>query len=379
MVALLSLFVGTDSSWSGDEGAALHQARILVEHDRWGLPSTLPAVDPEGDWFPIRHSWPVESGMAPLAKRPLYPVLVSVGWLVSPKWGPVAVSVLGAVVAAAASGLIARRIRPALDRPTLWVAGLGSPLLFDSQIVIAHTLGAAAVTLAVLNALRFFDHHRRLDLAGVFAFVTLAGLVRSEAVLAALALALAAPIATRFTRAGRQVGVVALAAAGAAWMLERFTLGLIGVRVAPLVPGGSGAGWVADRWTGFWATWFQPGYRDDPLELMLVGAVVLMAVAVVLARKRAGVELVTALVGAAAGLILARLLLGGGATVPGIVWAFPLAPLGVMAQKRAHLDDLTVRFVLITAALFAGAVLATQYPTGGTWEWGWRYFAIAVG
>ncbi|MCP3913170.1 MAG: hypothetical protein GY713_19745, partial [Actinomycetia bacterium] len=47
--------------------------------------------------------------------------------------------------------------------------------------------------------------------------------------------------------------------------------------------------------------------------------------------------------------------------------------------KRAHLDDLTVRFVLITAALFAGAVLATQYPTGGTWEWGWRYFAIAVG
>ena len=66
---------------------------------------------------------------------------------------------LDAMEAVYAAAGVARFVRTGLDRPTLWVVGLASPLLFDSYLLIAHTLGSALVTLGLLAALRSIERN----------------------------------------------------------------------------------------------------------------------------------------------------------------------------------------------------------------------------
>ncbi|MCP5028165.1 MAG: hypothetical protein GY929_17955 [Actinomycetia bacterium] len=378
VIALITLFVGVDSVFSSDEGAALHQARFLVDYGKWGLPSTFPEVDPAGQWFPLRLSHVVDGGMAPLAKRPAYPGLLSLWYRVSPTWGPVTVSVLGAVLAAGASGLIARRIRPSLDRPTLWVAGLASPLLFDSQLIMAHTLAAAAVAVAVVAVLRFLDGDPAAWLVGALLGLTGGVLLRAEALLLALALALAAVLVTRLSGRGVLVAGTASAAVVGATMIDRLALEAIGTESGAVVPSGSGSGWLADRVAGVSVTWLDPGYLGDPLELLVVLAALLAVGVIVLMRLGASPELVLAASSGSVILVFARLAFGNVGPVPGILWAFPLLPMAVAAMSRRAGLGYARSLPLATAALFAGAVVMTQYPQGGSGEWGWRYFAIAI-
>ncbi len=379
IVGVITIVIGVDSVFSPDEGAALHQARFLVDYGRWGLPSTFPEVDPSGQWFPLRLSHMVDDGLAPLAKRPLYPATLSVFYRLSPTWGPVSLSVLGTLVAAAASGLIARRIRPVLDRPTLWVVGLASPLLFDSQLIMAHTLAAAALTVAVLAALRFLDQGEPGSLVVVLAGLTLGGLVRTEALLLMVAVALAALITTRLSIRGGGLALVSLAAIGLSSLVDRLWLDAIGTRSAVSIHPGSGSGWMADRLSGIGTTWLDPGYLGDPLELLLVLAVVFGVAVVLLLRMGAAGDLVLAVAAGGVALVFVRLLLGDVGPVPGVLWAFPLLPMGVAALGRSAIDGPARSLPILTAVLFAGAVVMTQYPQGGSGEWGWRYFAIAVG
>jgi hypothetical protein len=61
--------------------------------------------------------------------------------------------------------------------------------------------------------------------------------------------------------------------------------------------------------------------------------------------------------------------------VPGLLLASPIIAAGIIALRRTTGD---AAFMLWVAAVFALAVIATQYDRGGTLEWGGRYFAIAV-
>jgi hypothetical protein len=65
-------------------------------------------------------------------------------------------------------------------------------------------------------------------------------------------------------------------------------------------------------------------------------------------------------------------------TVPGLLMACPLLWVGGWAALVARRRDAAERFHWLLLALFAVAVLATQYQNGGGLEWGGRYFALAL-
>ncbi len=67
--------------------------------------------------------------------------------------------------------------------------------------------------------------------------------------------------------------------------------------------------------------------------------------------------------------------------VPGLLVAFPVAAAGLAALvvvRREALAGLPARVAFGTFVVFAAAVAATQYVTGGSGEWGGRYFALGL-
>jgi hypothetical protein len=175
--------------------------------------------------------------------------------------------------------------------------------------------------------------------------------------------------------------VVAAPAVGAAlgWWLDRALLATaISGPSATTAAVATQSGFIASKVVAFVITWLLPSYSLGPGDALLVGAVVFGAVAARLARTRSseseGVRLF-AVVAAAAG--VGRLLFGADA-VPGLLVAFPLFVIGLAAAGRTTWSGTAARLLGTAFALFAVAVLATQYGGGGSGEWGGRYFAIGL-
>ena len=153
--------VGTHASFSADEGAAITQARNLARGDGWIVDHPLPQVDPEGANYPLELSSRGPNGVAPFAKHPLYALVLAGAERVGGINAMVALSMLGTLAAAALGAALASRMGgPGLARPTLWALGLGSPLLFDGYLVVAHTIGAALAAAAVLVAVIAIERRR---------------------------------------------------------------------------------------------------------------------------------------------------------------------------------------------------------------------------
>lgn len=95
LLALLPL-VGTDASFSADEGAAIVQARSLSTGGGWVVEHPLPEVDPAGRHYPLELSATGPEGTAPFAKHPLYAVLLAA----ADRLPALAVAAAGAVVVA---------------------------------------------------------------------------------------------------------------------------------------------------------------------------------------------------------------------------------------------------------------------------------------
>ncbi len=117
-----------------------------------------------------------------------------------------------------------------------------------------------------------------------------------------------------------------------------------------------------------------------PLGLRLI-LVIVSLVAVVAAglrlRSRADDRLGWSLVVAATVAILAADLMDAG-VVTGLVPATPALVLAALLVTRADLARPAQRLLLGIAALFALAVLATQYADGGGLQWGGRFFHLAL-
>jgi hypothetical protein len=64
--------------------------------------------------------------------------------------------------------------------------------------------------------------------------------------------------------------------------------------------------------------------------------------------------------------------------VPGLIVAFPLVTWGLAGLDRAVFRKDLAALLASTGAVFAMAVVATQYAIGGGFEWGGRYFAIGL-
>ena len=389
VLLLLLPVVGWSASFSADEGAAIIQAQSLSRDQGWVVEHPLPAVDPEGRAYPLELSEWGEKGVAPFGKHPLYAAVLAVAHRVGGQLAMVLLSLAGTVAAAAAAAALARRLHPSLDRPSVWVIGLGSPLRFDGYLVIAHTGGAAAAGLAVLAAVVAVERRSGLAALAVLPCITLAVLLRTEAALLAVGLAAAALVVARST--ARWPAVVAagsaLGGAAAGRLIEKaWIAAIVGSPVAaPPRPNAASAAsdrFLADRVDGFVLTWLRPAYegRSPVVTLGLLVMALALVTAVWAARRRPpdGRAVVVRSSVAAVAAVLALLLVPRSNLVPGLLIAFPVGLAGAAALRRRTLSAMPARLCFVTFAVFSAGVLATQYAIGGATEWGGRYFAIGL-
>ncbi len=387
-VVLLALvpLVGTGSSFSADEGAAVVQAKSLSRGDGWIVEHPFAEIDATGANYPLENSERGDRGVAPYAKHPLYPLVLATAHRVGGVTGMVLLSLAGTLCAAALAALIARRLDEALVRPTLWTVGLASPLLFDGFLVIAHTAAAALAAGAMLLALRAADRRSVASALAVVPCVAAAVLLRTEAVFFAAGLASVAAALALASRRSRfalftVAGGTVLAALVTMALEDHWTAHLVGAApvTASLTTASPLGGGPGSQVRAFVLTWLTTGYSDSgvvdvALFVMAIGTV-LAALAV---RRRAedrivvGLSLVVAAAGAMA------LAAGPVHLVPGLLIAFPVVGAGLALLNRRVLATDTARLAFGTFVVFALAVAATQYERGGSGEWGGRYFALGL-
>lgn len=367
---------------SVDEGVAVVQAETLAEEGTWAVDHPLLAVDPDGSAFPLRNATRTDDGIVPFAKHPLYPQLLA--W-VEPLGGVramVALSLAGTLGAAWAAARLARRIEPDAELVCLYGTALLSPLLFDSTLVIAHALAAAAVGLGALAVVRHVERDRPMSpwlaIAAVAAALTV--LLRGEGVLlVGAAGAVLALRAVRLRTPGSIAAAVAVGAGGLVGLVADRAWGaaILGSGIdLPAAPG-SGDSWISARLSGFATTALQPSYTSGAGDWLLPASVLVLTL-VVLALRRGGDEERAArsfAVLAAAGAVI-WCAVAPVSAVPGLLVAFPLLWVG-LALGRWAADGLA-RALVLTAGLLAAAVAATQYRQGGGFEWGARYTALVL-
>ena len=378
----VALWIGARGQISVDEGAAAAQATQLADHGSWGFEHPLASVDPDGSAFPLRHADRTDDGYVPLAKHPLYPVVLSWADDLGGTAGMVGLSLVGVVGAALAAGWFAARLDPRLAVPTLYVVGLGSPLLFDGSLLIAHALGAAAVGLATVALVL---HHERGATVTAWLAPTAIGLVatvllRGEGVLLVGALAGVAGVLALRTRSAVWLATASVAAAsgvGAVLLDRAWNSAVLGDGIAlPRAPV-AGDPWLGARLDGFGTTMLDPAYGDRPADLLLVLGAALLAVAALALRRRGDDERVAGVLAvAAAGLVVAWAATDPPSPVPGLLLAFPVLWFGLAAGR--WWGSATARVAVAVSAVFALAVFATQYRQGGGFEWGARYLALAL-
>ncbi len=192
-------------------------------------------------------------------------------------------SVLGVTGAAVCSGLMAERLRRGTGPPTLWITGLLSPLVFDSQLMIAHGVAAGLVGAAALVA---STSDRRTPLVSAGAMAVLVGgaaLFRSEVVIFVAAGAVALTVAG--LRAGRRSTVAAgvgTALGGAlVFLVEPWWIGSLvdssDISTKTIVA--SSRGGADGRVDAAFRVLVDPSYEglvDASVDVALVGAVVLV-------------------------------------------------------------------------------------------------------
>ena len=396
----------------GDEGAVLAQAHQLEQRawatpESWRVAHPFPELDPEGRLIPLEHS-PIGDGYyLPYAKHPLYPAMALP---LLRGIGPTSMFLLSSVAvwfAALCAAGIARRLRPRITLPTLWIVGLGSPLLFDSTLVMAHALAAAALGAVGLCLVRHLDRPRPGWIVGASLAGAVLVLLRSEGVLAIVAvstvlglMALSDARRTSTEQAGatprpawgqlsfgRLRVDVALASAAVAIAVTAALAVLIELRVAAQllspdedmtmrVP--SRGSFLAGRVSVLWVSILRPALNGSGWGslVLLVGIAAMLAGAVMLGdphRRSRG------LVVLCAGTVLVLLRqFAPVEVVSGLVPAFPLLVIGLIYLRRADLRDRAVQLCLGVPALTSLAILATTYSVGGGVEWGGRFFHLLL-
>jgi hypothetical protein len=382
VLLVVAAIVGTDSSFSSDEGAAIIQGRLLGEGSGWLLPNAFPRIDPTGVQSFVALSEHGTLGTAPFAKHFTYPLLLSLAHRIGGVTAMVVVSIVAAVLAAWVTARIARRLDPRLEWWAFWAAGVGSPLLFDSQLVIAHTIGAALVGAAVLVVLRLREAWSTVLALAVCLALFVASLQRNEAILFAGVLALVLIWVGVSQRQSRWFALAAgcVVAGVAAAVVDRFALGrIVGSPVSVVVPL-SQDGFLVGRVGGFVSMTILPGSSWPPLGRAGILLMFLAVVAGGVAARSSDYRPVLVRVASGLAVLGAVLPLFGRSpdTVPSLLLACPLVLAGVIVATRRMLVDEPARLLTVLALSFVAAVAATQYNQAGAAEWGARFLAIAL-
>ncbi len=391
VLVLVLAIVGTTSIFSADEGAAIIQARSLADGEGWIVEHPLPEIDPDNAAYPIELSATGAGGIAPFAKHPGYATALGLTARIADMAGMLALSVAGTLLAAWSAARLSERVRSGSAVLALWVTGVATPLFFASGLVIAHALSAGLSGAAALGAVKAVETRKPLYLLASASFAALAVLVRGEGVLFAAALAVAFWLVARRSLglAWATGGAALIGGVGASAYLanERLTSVVIGGTggVVQSVPAAGGS-LVTDRVFAFVVTWLLPAYDPRGIGTMLLVIAVICAVLAGLLwrariqgrRTRAGDGGIVFLLVASAAALVLRLLGGDHQAIPGLLVAVPYLLTAAALLRRDSFASLTARLCGLAAVLAAGTTLLTQYRTGGSGEWGGRYFAIVL-
>lgn len=379
-------------SWVDDEGLYGRQVEALRD-GRWEYRYGGEAFDPEHRWFPFPRVTHGEEGFYPYVKHPVFPVAVAQGTRVTgPGAGVFTLPVLGLVAAAVVAWMLAGETEPRGSRAAFWMVA-ASPQIVNAYTLWAHTWSAAIAGLAVWAGVRIVRHGpTKWNALGLFAALAAGALLRTEAILLAVALVF---VIGAFLAWHRRLFAALAVVAGAglvtgfAAVLERWWIGQI-VGVTPEAPGfqAETAGRsileiLGRRLEATWLVTFDGGPVAGHLEALVVAALAVVLVAGLALRLRGreaqflGASI--AVVGGIAVVFLygARFGEASWLSIPGLFAAWPVALFGLAALPWRVIDT-TERVMLGVAALFAGAVFVVQYDVGGGREWGGRFLSPVV-
>jgi hypothetical protein len=383
LVALLPVMTPR-GSFTSDEGAYALQARAL-QHGRWAYDYRAAPYDPGGRHFPIILSDRNGETYFSYVKHPLFPLLLSASSReLGESGGLHALSLLGVVGTAIAAWLLARELDPALSRPAFWLVAAG-PVLVDGYLIWAHALSAAIGGLCLVAAVRLLRAGGWWRAAALGIGLAAGALLRSEGLLFAAAVTLAVAgslLWQHLVRAAVLTAAVVGGPAAVATVVERLWIrSIVGAAPAPIAVRSSGStSYLGGRVGGAWHELFQAGFADRlGLTLGLLGLAVTVGVAVLALQRRRETWPAELTVGLATGvgLLVVRFATAPTDAITGLFAAWPVALIGLVCvpwrSDRARPG--VVRLLGAVCALFAAAVLATQYPEGGGFEWGGRFFS----
>lgn len=369
-----------------DEAVYSAQARLLAGGS-WSGERPAVDLDPDATMNPLLDSKIVGDRYFPYTRHAIYPLILTPAWAALGPAGLLVVSALGTWAAALVAALIAGRLDRRIVLPTLWLVGLGSPLLFDATVVLPQSLAAAACGLTMLGVARIIDQQDR----GAWVWLPLATaamvMLRSEGVIVAAAMAVSVVLAgcslqrKRLAAPRTWAAAIVLAATGAAaYLLDGFigrsigSSGGVGIDVGGVPARGDGsvasATW-ASLLRPFDQTWSYAGY----LRPLIFVAVLVAAVAHRLVPRRTLLPL--ALLICAAGMAIVQATQTP-SLINGLLPAVPLLPLGLLLLRRVHFSDPLGRRLALTALLATPVLLLTIYADGGASQWGGRFFHILL-
>lgn len=379
LVALVPVFDSVAPTFP-DEG--LYSAQVdNLSKGSWSSERPAADIDPEGRGQAMAGALVDGDRQIPYARRPAYPLLLTPAYVVFGSAGLLLVSALATWAAALGSALLARRIDRRLDVPTLWLAGVGSPLLFDAYLVMGHGVAAALVAWLVVAACHAVDDRRLRWLAVGLPAAALVVLLRSEGtiVVAAVAgvLAASAFLPTPRSPDPLRFGTgCAVAATGATaflldgWLARQFSGGLqsdTGSVVSETDP-------LNAAWTDLLRPWYGDGGNAAASSVMGALCLVAAVAALKLAPRRTTVPLALLVV---AGALSVVRLVEPVDLISGLIPAFPAA-LAIVLLRWSDLRDPVVARLLAVAAVSVAGLLLTVYGDLDAAQWGGRFFHILV-
>jgi hypothetical protein len=386
-VLLMILVIMRPSSISAvDEGLYLAQTDALTEGS-WSIPLQTADVDPEGILHPLLPEVVLGDRVIPYARHSTYPLLLTPLYWIGGYTGTLVLSILGTWGAAVSAAFISRRIKPQYTLWTLWLIGVGSPLLFDAYLTMAHSLIAAAAGVAFLGITRAVDDRRWIALSYGIPALVLTVLLRSEGVVFGIGLGVAIGVMALGPPRSKRLDPPAVALAVGVGIISAATY-FVDTRLDHMITGVDGYGInavriatrsSADPITGSWASLFRPfggSWVEAGISVPLGAmAVILAALSLRLVPRRTLLPLGFCIGAAAAAM---GVLINQPGLVTGLFAALPVLVAGLIWLNRSDMNQPLVPRALMTAGIAAAATIATIYAEGGATEWGGRFFHILL-
>lgn len=391
-VVLFALIPFVNNGAFGFPDEALYTAQAdALDHGSWSVERPAADIDPDGMFSALGPEKVVGDKMIPYSRRPLYPVMLAPFWSIGGTAGAMVLSTAGALVAAVFGALIAGCFDKRFAIPTLWLLGLGSPLLFDAYWIVAHGLAAGAAAAMAYFAIIASDpgrqpaaptRWRRTAPAASAACLAAALLVllRSEGVLIAgifggvIAVSGIRPRRWRpqFAWGPVLLGLAIGTVASAAYVVNNLW-------ARAVTPGSTGDVSTFDRqpdavwaaWTGLIRPWFpNAGYATASMTLVVVCCILAPVAARFLPRRQLLSVALLCIAAVAAGFHL----LEDPTLISGLLACAPWLLLGGLSLRKRDVDRAPQAWLVATTGLATLAILLTSYGVGGAAEWGGRFF-----